>query len=112
MCNRLRNNFNFKPNRIMTNATRINVNDDNLLMEQISNRNDYYAFQTLFHKYYSTMCNKALSITQSRQMAEEIVSDVFLKIWKIRSKFSSSVLAIAIIVNEIVQLFIENSSRN
>jgi RNA polymerase sigma-70 factor, ECF subfamily len=76
--------FNFKPNRIMTNATRINMNDDNLLMDHISNRNDYYAFQTLFHKYYGTLCNRALSITQSRQMAEEIVSDVFLKIWKNR----------------------------
>lgn len=39
-------------------------------------------FEQLFHRYYEPLCRFALSMVDSVEMAEEIVSDVFVKIWK------------------------------
>lgn len=39
-------------------------------------------FEQLFHHYYEPLCRFAFSLVDSVEMAEEIVSDVFVKIWK------------------------------
>jgi len=39
-------------------------------------------FEQLFHQYYEPLCRFALSLVDSIEMAEEVVSDVFVKIWK------------------------------
>ena len=51
------------------------------LVGRISNEDDPIAYKQLFQLYYDRLFRFALSITRSRQSAEEIVSDVFLKIW-------------------------------
>jgi RNA polymerase sigma-70 factor (ECF subfamily) len=38
-------------------------------------------YKELFHSYYNRLLQFSLSITHSKQFAEEVVSDVFLKIW-------------------------------
>ncbi|MEO8961476.1 MAG: RNA polymerase sigma-70 factor [Ginsengibacter sp.] len=42
---------------------------------------DEKAFKSLFTSYYEKLFNFVLSIVKSRQVAEELVMDVFLKIW-------------------------------
>lgn len=51
------------------------------LVCRIANEDDHAAYKDLFHLYYNRLYQFAYSITHSREVAEEIVSDVFLKIW-------------------------------
>lgn len=44
-------------------------------------KGDEKAFQSLFTSYYGQLFNYILSIVKSKQVAEELVMDVFLKIW-------------------------------
>jgi RNA polymerase sigma-70 factor (family 1) len=51
------------------------------LVSRIANEDDHNAYKQLFQLYHSCLLQFAFSITHSREIAEEIVSDVFLKIW-------------------------------
>ena len=50
------------------------------LLTEISDGNEK-AFRTLFSGYYKQLFNYIFSFIKSRQIAEELVMDVFLKIW-------------------------------
>ena len=50
------------------------------LLRQIAEGNET-AFKTLFEKYRNKLYYYLLHITKSREVAEEIVMDVFLKLW-------------------------------
>lgn len=71
-----------------------NLSFDNSLFNSIK-RNDRLALNTLFTRYYSKLCAFANSYVQNKDDAEEIVSDVFLNLWKGRHsiKISSSLRA-------------------
>jgi len=45
-------------------------------------------FNHLVTKYYPYLCDFAYTITQSRELSEEIVDDVFMKIWDRREEVS------------------------
>jgi RNA polymerase sigma-70 factor (ECF subfamily) len=45
---------------------------------------DERAFQFLFRKYYPAMCSFARQILNDSELAEEIVQDMFVKIWEKR----------------------------
>lgn len=45
---------------------------------------DEQAFQTLFRKYYSSLCRFAHQFLKDREQAEEAVQDMFVKIWEKR----------------------------
>ena len=49
---------------------------------------DPYAFRTLFKRYYKSLVKYAFRFTQDVQTAEDIVSDVYLKIWEKRSELN------------------------
>ena len=57
-----------------------------VLMDRIIRHNDYLAFEALFKKMYSPLCQFCLKFVQVREVAEELVSDVFFTIWKNRSQ--------------------------
>jgi RNA polymerase sigma-70 factor, ECF subfamily len=40
------------------------------------------AFDALFQNYYEPLCRFACSLLDSAELAEEVVADVFIKIWK------------------------------
>jgi RNA polymerase sigma-70 factor, ECF subfamily len=65
-------------------ASRTATTTDALLLERIAAHNDYRAFEVLFHKYYNNLARYAFSLTQAKDVAEEIANDVFLKIWRNR----------------------------
>lgn len=51
------------------------------LQEQVALSDDQHAFKILFKHYYTTLFQFAVSIVKVREVAEEIVEDVFIKVW-------------------------------
>lgn len=45
---------------------------------------DYRAFKELFNRHYRSLCNYAMRVVVVPEIAEEVVSDVFVKLWKNR----------------------------
>ncbi|MCU0443854.1 MAG: RNA polymerase sigma-70 factor [Microscillaceae bacterium] len=72
-----------------------NSSEVNLLFQKVVNTADYRAFEGLFHHFYSNLCKYAYRVVHSEAKAEELVSDVFLRIWthrehiNIQSSFQS-----------------------
>lgn len=56
------------------------------LMFKILREDDYPAFQLLFKKMYAPLCQFCIKFVQVREVAEELVSDVFFTIWKNRHR--------------------------
>jgi RNA polymerase sigma-70 factor (ECF subfamily) len=54
------------------------------LQNQIACHDDQWAYKELFTSFYSSLYYLAFSYIKSRESAEEIVSDVFIKIWESR----------------------------
>jgi RNA polymerase sigma-70 factor (family 1) len=69
------------PNRIL--MSRIDINSENELLRKASEGNEQ-AFKQLFLKYHNSLGLHIFRITNSMVVAEEIVQDVFLKIWMSR----------------------------
>jgi RNA polymerase sigma-70 factor, ECF subfamily len=51
------------------------------LVESIQ-KGDYQAFEILFQTYYPALCALGRSMVHSKETAEDLVSDIFLKIWE------------------------------
>jgi RNA polymerase sigma-70 factor, ECF subfamily len=60
------------------------------LIEGIRN-GDLASFEELYHQYYVFLCLVAEHIVRNHSDAEEIVSDVFVKLWNIRQQVDISV---------------------
>ena len=56
------------------------IDDDNTLLLSLAT-GDETAFNTIFHRYKEKLYNYLLKITKSPEIAEEIVIDIFVKIW-------------------------------
>jgi RNA polymerase sigma-70 factor (family 1) len=59
------------------------------LQKLIALSNDQAAYVRLFRIYFTPLHHFACTIVQSKQIAEEIISDVFLQIWQNREKLDS-----------------------
>jgi RNA polymerase sigma-70 factor, ECF subfamily len=53
---------------------------DKELWEKIKN-NDKKSFEMLFHRFHDSLCLYSFRIIRNEEAAEEIVNDVFFKIW-------------------------------
>lgn len=58
---------------------------DTVLLKRIK-EDDEAALEELFHKYYFNLCDFSFTYVRSIEIAEEVVSDVFLKIWQQRMR--------------------------
>lgn len=47
---------------------------------------DKNRFKEVFKEYYNPLCNFAISITSDRKMAQDVVQDVFTKLWDKRDE--------------------------
>jgi len=65
---------------------------DQKLISAIQN-GDLLAYEELFKKYYVYLCFVAEHITRNHADAEEIVSDVFFRLWNLREK-SEKILSV------------------
>lgn len=54
--------------------------DENKLLFELSQGNEI-AFTTLYNRYKNVVYSSALKITKSKTLSEEVVQDVFMKIW-------------------------------
>ena len=59
-----------------------------VLIMKVIEHDDYMAFQVLFEKMYSPLCQFCIKFVKSPEVAEELVSDVFYSIWKNRNRLS------------------------
>ncbi|HOW39645.1 MAG TPA: RNA polymerase sigma-70 factor [Bacteroidales bacterium] len=59
---------------------------DQQLVDKIRS-GDIAAFETIFNKFYIYLCLLSEHLVRNQHDAEEIVSDVFMKVWNIREKF-------------------------
>jgi len=48
--------------------------------------NDLHSFETLFRQYYQMLCAYAYKFVNDKDTAEEIVQDLFYKLWEKRSE--------------------------
>lgn len=60
-----------------------------LLQEKIAINNDQQAYNGLFLHFYPSLKQFAFSFLKSKQLSEEAVSDVFIKIWERRSTLNT-----------------------
>ena len=58
------------------------------MLTRMSESSDQGAFEELFNLYYTWLHSVAVSIVRKKEDAEEIVGDVFLKLWEIRDGFA------------------------
>lgn len=58
------------------------------LQQQVALFDDQHAFKLLFRHYYTTLFQFAVSIVKERETAEEIVEDVFIKVWNKRKRLT------------------------
>jgi len=49
---------------------------------------DEHAFKVLFQKYYSALCHYGFQLLQDSEMAEEIVQELFVRIWEKRESLT------------------------
>jgi RNA polymerase sigma-70 factor (family 1) len=70
--------------------TRRNDVDVEVLIMKVIEQDDYVAFQVLFKKMFSPLCQFCIKFVKSREVAEEVVSDVFYSIWKNRNRLMVS----------------------
>ncbi|CAG4994392.1 RNA polymerase sigma-H factor [Dyadobacter sp. CECT 9275] len=59
-------------------------NQNDLLLIALIKKGDSRALDSLFKKYYNSLCRFASYFTGRNDLAEEIVADVFYKIWEKR----------------------------
>lgn len=60
------------------------ITDEELF--QYIKRDNAKALKTLYEKYFSVLCCFAFKFVKTKYLAEEVVSDVFLKIWLDKKK--------------------------
>jgi RNA polymerase sigma-70 factor, ECF subfamily len=72
----------------------LNLNDDKQLFEKISNGSKAH-FDSLFSKYYAQLVRFAMGYLHDGPAAEEMVQDVFVRIWENapRIEIETSILA-------------------
>ncbi|MGZ3845778.1 MAG: RNA polymerase sigma-70 factor [Flavisolibacter sp.] len=59
------------------------------LIERIAQRDDAVAYKELFLLYHRRLLSFSMTITRSKESAEEVVSDVFFKLWLHRATLTT-----------------------
>lgn len=83
----LLDSFSGKSNSIPGTVKYTDLEVDSLL-NRVIEENDYEAFKVLFRKMYAPLCGFCIRFVHVREVAEELVSDVFYTIWKNRERIN------------------------
>ncbi|GAA4444087.1 RNA polymerase sigma-70 factor [Ravibacter arvi] len=59
-----------------------------LLLTDVVRNGNYKSYCELFRRYYNAMCVYAMRVVTYREIAEEVVSDVYMKLWKNREQIT------------------------
>lgn len=84
------------------NFMQVNNEEDKKLFKQIKAGNNL-AFNTLFDRYYVELCDFSFRIMGHKEIAEEVVADVFANIWLKRNH---------IFINTSLRAFLYRSTKN
>ncbi len=57
-----------------------------VLFKKVVQEGDYIAYRELFTRYYRSLCTYSMRVVVAREVAEEVVADVFVKLWKNREQ--------------------------
>lgn len=57
--------------------------------QQIANNDDQHAYKLLFTELYPYLYPFARALVKSKELAEEVVSDVFIKVWEKRKELAT-----------------------
>jgi RNA polymerase sigma-70 factor (ECF subfamily) len=68
--------------------TNFSANTDSALLTALAN-DDEQAFAALYHKYHQKLFYFVLNFTQSQQAAEDVLQEVFVKIWSERKQLTA-----------------------
>ncbi|MEM9298411.1 MAG: RNA polymerase sigma-70 factor [Bacteroidota bacterium] len=71
--------------KIVTIELTLNDCSNEDLFSLIQNESSYAAFEELHRRFYHVLINYSFRFMQSKQQADDVVSEVFYKIWKKRS---------------------------
>lgn len=86
----------------------LHSNDDNRLIHRLK-ENDAAAFDELFELYGQKLCGFALKYLRSESEAEELVQEVFVRIWEnrksLKSEYSFKSYLFTIALNQIRKFF-------
>lgn len=78
------------------------IRDDGMLAARVR-AGDEAAFAVIFHRYVTHLCAFAYRYVESRDLAAELVQDVFLKIWRNREQWD---------VTESLKAYLYRATRN
>ena len=93
----------------MTNFQRINHNDMNWA-EQIR-KDNRLAFSNLFETYYEPLCEYAYSYVKHEERMEDIVQEVFVRLWEKRKRWEPKVAVRAYLYRSVYQQVINNYQK-
>ncbi len=71
-------------NPILSENLKIRRDEIDLLIRKFLHSGEEEVFNQLFRKTYAPLCHFALKVVHEKSAAEEVVSDVFLKLWRNR----------------------------
>lgn len=69
-------------------------------------------FEKIFKEHYSLLCNAAMKVVKERNTAEDIVQDVFMKIWNSRSKLNVNTSIKAYLYKSVVNTALSHLEKN
>jgi RNA polymerase sigma-70 factor (ECF subfamily) len=78
----------------------------NVLFQRIK-ENDEEAYEYLFHAFYEKLCTYAYSIIRDKTISEEVVQEVFVKLWE-----EKETIQIQLSVNAYLYRAVHNSCQN
>jgi RNA polymerase sigma-70 factor (ECF subfamily) len=84
-----------------TRVSEVSPLDD--LFTAVVHTDDYHAFERIYNRTYQHLCNLSSRMVKSRELAEEIVDDVFCTLWSNRKK---------ILINSSFNAYLTTAVRN
>lgn len=88
-----------------------NINRDYFLIEKLK-KGDSKAFSYLMDRYYRILCVYANSLTNDNTKSEDIVQNIFVKIWLNRKKINSSIKIKNYLYKSVYNEFIDQYRKN
>ena len=88
-----------------------NINKDYFLLEKLK-KGDSKAYSFLMDSYYKRLCGYANSLTNDIAKSEDIVQNIFVKIWVNRKKISSDIQIKNYLYKSVYNEFIDQYRKN
>ena len=88
-----------------------NINRDYFLIEKLK-KGDSKAYSYLMDRYYRILCVYANSLTNDNTKSEDIVQNIFVKIWLNRKKINSSIRIKNYLYKSVYNEFIDQYRKN